>query len=483
MTKSILAACVACVVLSSGVQADHVKVTIGGQIEFWMEGRVADPKAPIVSVSHEKFRNIKLNLPYRRPGLMAIEEIIQVPTRREQFSRQFSKAQKAGVAERIDVAVWAVKHGMVSEFYKAIDLVLESEPDNARAKQIIALRDKLAQPIADSSAEQKQLADELGSGMKFKTSAHYIVAYDTPDNKAQERLDLLERVYETFFMFFAMKGRVLEPPPQRMMVVLFNEHKNYLDYSTRLDPELSHTAGYYVPETNIAVFFAQGTYPIFKELKTASDTLEQYKKDAERRGDRDRGDLVRFADTIKLLTQVAEEDEDLEVVTHEATHQVAGNSGLFPRRIRIPKSVQEGLAAFFEAPSDASWSGVGAINATRLGYYRVLEKDRVHSDIDFIVSDQIYSRAASGLGIMHAYGQAWGLTHFLVETHFDELNEYWRNLARLPADMVVGEDDLVRCFDAAFGKDRSKLDQEWRRHMNGMQTDMEKLKKDYGKGG
>jgi hypothetical protein len=138
------------------------------------------------------------------------------------------------------------------------------------------------------------------------------------------------------------------------------------------------------------------------------------------------------------------------------------------------------LAAFFEAPNDATWSGVGAVNQTRIDYYRVLEKDRVHSDIDFIVSDQIYTRAATGGAIMHAYGQAWGLTHFLVDKHFDELNEYWRNLSRLPADMIIGEDDLVRCFDAAFGKDRSKLDQEWRRHMNGLQTDMDKLRKDFG---
>src|SRR3989304_21713 len=115
------------------------------------------------------------------------------------------------------------------------------------------------------------------------------------------------------------------------MVVLFRDHKDYLDFSVRLDPELKSTAGYWSPESNVAVFFAQGTYPIFKQLKQASDTLEQERKDAERQKLPNRGDLGRLADTIKLLMMVQEENEDLEVVTHEATHQIAGNNGLFPR--------------------------------------------------------------------------------------------------------------------------------------------------------
>src|SRR5262249_14242746 len=153
-----------------------------------------------------------------------------------------------------------------------------SEPDNAQAKSILAMRDALAEPISDSSAEEKYLAELLGAGMKFKTSAHYIIAYDTSDSKAQERLDHLERVYDTFFAFFAIRGRVLEKPAQRLMVALFNDYKNYLDFSTRLSPELKSAAGYWSPETNVAVFFAQGTHPIYKQLKELSEKLEHDRK-------------------------------------------------------------------------------------------------------------------------------------------------------------------------------------------------------------
>jgi hypothetical protein len=96
------------------------------------------------------------------------------------------------------------------------------------------------------------------------------------------------------------------------------------------------------------------------------------------------------------------------------------------------------------------------------------------------VSDKIYTRAASHGTVLHAYGQAWALTHFLMDKHFDELQQFWRNLARLPADMVISELDLVRCFDDAFGKERNKLDMEWRRHMDSLKTDFDKLKDQYG---
>lgn len=474
---------------SQSLVADIIVVRLGDDL-FTMEGKVADPKQAIITVTHERFRkgpdgkDLKLHLKYRkRDELLSIEDMILVPTRRQQYQKQLNDAQKGGTEERLKFAAWTIKNGMVQEFYNAIDIVRQSDPDNAMVKQVLDLKAKMFAPITDSSAEQKYMTDTLPPGMKFKTSNHYIIAYDTTDAKAQERLELLERVYDTFLMFFAFKGRVLEPPSYRLMVTLFDDHKQYLDFSTRLSPDLKSAAGYWSPESNLAVFFAQGTLPALKRLRENGEKLEQLRKDLERQSVQNRGEIVRLADTVKLLNLVAIENEDVEVVTHEATHQIAGNSGLFPRRIRIPQFAQEGLAAFFESPNDATWSGVGAINRTRLEYYRALANkfnDREHSNIDFVVSDQIYTRAGSHGSVLHAYGQAWALTHFLMDKHFDELQQFWRNLARLPADMVISEHDLVRCFDDAFGRERNRLDMEWRRHMDSLKTDMDKLKEQYG---
>ena len=99
---------------------------------------------------------------------------------------------------------------------------------------------------------------------------------------------------------------------------------------------------------------------------------------------------------------------------------MAGNTGLLPRHVRIPSWVHEGLATYFETPNGAMWSGIGAVNESRLSLYRALERDREHSNIGFIVGDQIFDYAGSLGAKLHGYGQAWALTHFLMEKHFDK---------------------------------------------------------------
>src|SRR2546428_5437969 len=116
------------------VRADHVLVRLGDLL-IPMEGKVADPTARIMTVTHEKFRNLKLNLYYRNPSeLISVENVIYVPTRKAQYEKQFVKAQKGTTADRMEAAAWAIKYGMVPEFYRAIELAIQSEPNHAQAK-------------------------------------------------------------------------------------------------------------------------------------------------------------------------------------------------------------------------------------------------------------------------------------------------------------------------------------------------------------
>ena len=74
------------------------------------------------------------------------------------------------------------------------------------------------------------------------------------------------------------------------------------------------------------------------------------------------------------------------------------------------------------------------MNEQRLEWYRALAaRSRKHSNIDFIVSDEIFSLAATHGATLHAYGQAWALTHFLLENRFEEFFAYYRAWASCPA--------------------------------------------------
>src|SRR6185436_1598788 len=227
--------------------------------------------------------------------------------------------------------------------------------------------------------------------MKIKESKHFVLMHDTPDTptygkltRADERARLLETVYECFLLRFYAYGVELEIPKDRLKVVLFNEYKEYRLFADRLSPELASASGFWDGERNTSVFFDHGTNDLFKALKQISDDLQQKKKDAVRQRDANAASTVRLADTIQMLIEIEREDSDIEVVSHETTHQMAGNTGLLPRHVRIPSWVHEGLATYFEESNGATWGGIGAVNEQRLNRYRALERDREHSNIGFI---------------------------------------------------------------------------------------------------
>ena len=139
----------------------------------------------------------------------------------------------------------------------------------------------------------------------------------------------------------------------------------------------------------------------------------------------------------------------------------------------MPLWAAEGLATYFESPKEAAWSGIGAVNEERLDWYRGLEGDREHSNIDFIVSDRVFRLAGTHGSTLHAYGQAWALTHFLMDQHFDKLIKWYMLIAAKPADKPLSDDELQATFDEVFGKDKSALDLEWRKYMRGLKTDLQ----------
>jgi hypothetical protein len=287
---------------------------------------------------------------------------------------------------------------------------------------------------------------------------------------------LLETVYECFLLRFYAYGVELEIPKQRLKVVLFNEYDQYLAFAKRLSPSLASASGFWSSDNNTAVFFDHGTNAEFKMLAQISKLLQESKADAIRERTANAAQTVRLADTISLLVDIERENSDIEVVSHEITHQMAGNTGLLPRHVQVPSWVHEGLATYFETPNGASWGGIGAVNKSRLEFYRLLAPDRVHSNINFIGGDQIFDYAATHTGKVHGYAQAWALTHFLMEKHFDRFMAFYRRLGEMPPDLPLSAASLNELFDEAFtGIDRHQLDYEWRAYMLTLKTDVEQI--------
>jgi hypothetical protein len=83
--------------------------------------------------------------------------------------------------------------------------------------------------------------------------------------------------------------------------------------------------------------------------------------------------------------------------------------------------------------------------------------------------------AASDGATAAAYGQAWALTHFLMERHFDKLIEFYRSIAQIRSDKPLSPEKNTEVFDKVFGDVKSQLATEWRNYMATLKTDVERV--------
>jgi hypothetical protein len=260
-----------------------------------------------------------------------------------------------------------------------------------------------------------------------------------------------------------------------MRVVLFDEHSDYLNFVKLLSPALKMAAGFYSPKENIAIFYRQKSDESFEGANRLVEILQDLRATMRRTRVAGAGQVIRFAKTLELLIDISGEDMEIEVVTHEATHQLAANSGLLDRERFQVRWAHEGLASYFESPKEATWAGLGAVNETRIGYYRILAGDPEHSSIEFVVTDKIFDYAGSGFAVQAAYGQAWALTHFLMDRHLPELIRFYKKMAVDTFDTTRDEawrQKTLAAFKECFG-DLEKLELEWRRYMRQLKTDLE----------
>src|SRR5205823_6460642 len=146
-------------------------------------------------------------------------------------------------------------------------------------------------------------------------------------------------------------------------------------------------SGFWDPVGNVIYFCDVATSARFQLLARMRDEMRKREaSDAERR----EPDTVHHRKVLDFLMEVERENLDVTAVSHVGSHQMAGNTGIFPRRVAIPIWAREGLATYFEIPSDGAWAGIGAVSFERLNHYRPLaDFDPMRYDIDFIVRGEL----------------------------------------------------------------------------------------------
>ncbi|WP_231603738.1 DUF1570 domain-containing protein [Neorhodopirellula pilleata] len=413
-------------------------------------------------------------------------QVIESPTAISVYSKRLREVESSNDVDKVlELARWALQNGMLEQSKSLLSVAWKIDSSHPHLRKLAGLMQYINRPLATDPDIEKHVRDYVGGrAMTATRSKHFLLLHDeqsakdevTGRTRAEMRLELLETVYESYFLTFAFRGVFLRPPTKRLEVVLFSKHADFMQMERRLGGSLKQTAGFYLPAENVSMFYDSGTSDHFKALMQLDQQLVQARELAKKSRMAGAGELIRFAKTIELLIDITRESEDVATVSHEAVHHLAANTGVFPRDGAFVRWVHEGMASYFESARMAKWSGIGVVDESRISYYRVLEGDPVRGSLEFIVSDIGFALETALGDQLPAYGQAWALTHFLFDQRFDALMRFYKRVGELDKDESPQErsDDLLKIFDECFG-DRTTLELEWRRYMRGLRTDIERL--------
>jgi hypothetical protein len=297
----------------------------------------------------------------------------------------------------------------------------------------------------DAAALGKQLLATLPDGFEVHTTAHYVICHNTSRAYAEWCGALYERLFRAFTNFWSRKGFDLHDPEFPLVAIVFANREDYLRHA-RLELGASADAivGYYNMQTNRITMY---------DL-TGVESLRQP------------GGARSSAAQINFMLAQPDAENTVATIIHEATHQIAFNSGLQTRFADIPLWVSEGIAVYFETPdlqSTKGWKTIGAVNQPRLSQFRQYQATRPPNSLrSLIVDDQ---RMRDSRRALDAYAEAWALNYFLLRQKPKEFLAYLKTLSAKPAMQPDEPEKRLEEFQNAFGKDLNKFDAEFVRNL------------------
>lgn len=348
------------------------------------------------------------------------------PSKSSDVARPSARPPTATLLEvELDGRKW---RGM--EFGRVSDLLLLLTQDGQIHRFVLGKQAKVravGQSFEPLNLRELELGLREEFGPKFKTirTAHYLICHNTHPNFARETADLVEQLYRTFTAYFGARGLGFSKPQFPMVVIVFDDEGQFRDYlasAPGISTITNVTGIYSVYSNRIALFNAAG-------------------REAEKYGD------TRW--------------HNLSTVIHEATHQIAFNSGCHHRFADTPAWLVEGLAMYFETPDvqgqEIVWKSAGKMNRPRLDrFLKYQRKNRGQDSIVTLVQDD--QRFRSDATVSDAYAESWALTYFLVNRRMPQFLKYVKLVASKRSLEQDTPEERLADFQNCFGSNLRLLD-------------------------
>ncbi|MEO6808509.1 MAG: DUF1570 domain-containing protein [Isosphaeraceae bacterium] len=407
-------------VLVGQTRADVVEFTEGGRVELpavdmGAAVRLDGPTGPVV------FRKAE------------IRSILPRPLPAREWPAQRASALVSGADARFQTAWWALMNGLTSEAVAMLREAHQADPQHQPTTRMVAMLDRLDRPGLDP--DLNTFRARLPGDWRLAKGSHVVLAHQHNSAEATERVELLEQVFTSYYLFVTALGFDLTTPSERLVSVWFAKRDDYLAYlrNEEADAFLT-TRGFYHPTKDLVL-----TYDSRTDLSRA-----RVRDRLERPGGTD---LRR-----KILFELEWRALDWGTASHEMVHQLVAHSGFAPRADAFPLWFHEGFAAQFEVIVGGRWAGIGQPHPLRMADWPKGEPPALAS----LIRDQGFGQGYRA----GSYVQAWALVDYLRREHPGQFVTFL-DLLRGPGS---GLDRTFAAFRTSFGDDLIPIEQGWLKH-------------------
>ena len=290
----------------------------------------------------------------------------------------------------------------------------------------------------------KSVLADLPRGFTVYQTKHYMIFYDTSRAYAQWCGALFERLYPAFRNAWSHQGFEMAEPEFPLVAVVFSDKASYVKFAEKdLGNAADSIFGYYDMESNRMTMYDLAGMAVNRPGRTVGPSH-----------------INQFLASPNAPGAVS-------TIVHEATHQIAFNSGLHQRLSDCPKWFSEGIAMYCETPDlgrGKGWAGIGVVNRARFGQFQQYLLKRPTDSLKTLISSD--NRLVDVTQAVDAYAESWALTYFLIHRHPKEYVAYLRVLSRKHPLEYDEKATRLAEFEKQFGP-LGKLDDDF---LNYMQT-------------
>ena len=275
----------------------------------------------------------------------------------------------------------------------------------------------------------KNVLADLPTGFAVYQTKHYMIFYDTSRAYAQWCGLLFERLYTAFRNAWSRQGFEMGEPEFHLVAIVFSDKASYAKYAQKdLGNAADSIFGYYDMESNRMVMYDLAGVAVNRPGRSVGPS--QFKQ---------------FLASPNAPGTVS-------TIVHEATHQIAFNSGLHQRLSDCPKWFSEGIAMYCETPDlgrGNGWAGIGVVNRPRLAQFRQYLQQRPADSLKTLISSD--RRLVDEKQVIDAYSESWALTYYLIHKHPKQYIAYLKVLSRKGPLEYDEKTTRIAEFEKQFG--------------------------------